>query len=103
MKKILCLMVCLFLAIIVAGCENEHNANRRRAEEIALDLVRGSTFHLYHTIERTIYNEETEIFSVYVSPREEGGNEIRVDIRFLENGSHWVDRARLNEGIRGSL
>ena len=89
----------MFLSIIVVGCGNEYDVNRQRAEEIALDRVQGRTFQR-HTIERTLYDEKTGEFIVYVSPREEGEEEIIVVIRFLENGSHWIDFDRLEESLR---
>jgi len=100
MKKIVYFTVFLFLLIAISGCGNNHNENRRRAEEHALRAVQGQTFYPYHTVERTTYDEETGEFTVYVSPIEEGEDEIRVVIRFLGDGSLWIDRERMLEQLR---
>jgi len=104
MKKIVCFTVLLFLLVVISGCENgyndAHNADRNFVEERALSLVRAHTFYPYHTIERTVYNEEAGEFTVYVSPREESGDEIVVVIRLIENGTYWIDFDRMRESIR---
>jgi len=82
-KTTLLVVVCLLLAVIIVGCENEHNADRIVAEEYALDRVISTTFHFNHTVERSIYDEETGEFIVYISS--EGGANLERLVVKVEN------------------
>jgi len=55
------------------------------AEEYAVDFVTGWTF-MSHAVERTVYDEETGNFIVYVRPLAGDRDARRVVIRITEGG-----------------
>jgi len=85
MKRILRIVFFLLLLVALSGCRNSHNANRQLAEDFAVDRVTGWTFTT-HIVERSIYDEETGNFTVYVRPLAGDGATRRVVVRITAGG-----------------
>jgi len=98
MKRTLYTIFLLFLLIALPGCTSSHNANMRLAEERAVNWITGLTFSP-HTVERTIYDEETGTITVYVKPLTGDGPIRGVIFEVTENG----ELARVNYNIEDFL
>jgi len=99
-KKIFSLLLIAILIFIIIGCGNRHNADRIVAEEYALDRVISTTFHFNHTVERSVYDEETGEFIVYISS--DGETDLERFVVRVENGRGvylWWDRGIEHEVI----